>query len=344
MPPVEHGEPIRYRLFDRVLISPVPMPLLPELSEDQSSQSASRDQVVMEWTEGPGSTAPLSRITIGHPSGFEAYRTADGYDFKSIRGSWTATVDPAGRRVHVRLGHRTGHSPERTVSDDLTTAILTRLPALWGHVPLHAAAVLGPAGVVVLCGPSGSGKSTLGHYLARLPGWDLIDDDTVVLEPAGPAVDCWAMGSVPRLRLDAAAGLGVQGHALPGFTNGKIATATPRLASVRGTRLAVVIHLRTLRSTSGEATPDSIEFTRVRPAVAMSLLGKSAFSIDLRDPEWLASRFQLTREMAAHPTFTLQYAPGAISPEALSNHVVRAVRDVCPAPRRRETIDPARTH
>ncbi|MFM2438599.1 MAG: hypothetical protein RLZ55_1422 [Actinomycetota bacterium] len=347
MPPLDRGEPLRYRLFDRVLFSPVGLPLLAELSDDTPVPRSPGDQVVVEWTEGSGSTAPLSRITIGHPSGFEVFRTADGYDFTSIRGGWTATVDPAGRHVQVRLGRGMQQPAARSVADDLTTAILTRLPALWGLVPLHAAVVLGPAGVVVLCGPSGAGKSTLGHCLARRAGWHLVDDDTVILEPAdsdGSMMDCWAMGSTPRLRSDAAAGLGVQGRAILGFADGKIAADTPRIGSVRGFTSAVVIHLRPIPPETDEATTANIEFTRVRPAAAMSLLGKSAFSVDLRDRRWLARRFQFSRGMAAHPTFTLEYSPGVVGPEALSEHVVGAVQGAWAAPRISEQPGPAPRH
>ena len=67
-----------------------------------------------------------------------------------------------------------------------------------GGLALHAAAVHGGAGLVLLAGPHRAGKSTLATRLALEPGWTLWGDDVLPLRPDGQAV---ALGIRPRLRL-----------------------------------------------------------------------------------------------------------------------------------------------
>ena len=67
-----------------------------------------------------------------------------------------------------------------------------------GGLALHAAAVEGGAGLVVLAGPHRAGKSTLATGLALEPGWTLWGDDVLPLRRDGQAV---ALGIRPRLRL-----------------------------------------------------------------------------------------------------------------------------------------------
>jgi hypothetical protein len=64
---------------------------------------------------------------------------------------------------------------------------------------LHASAVAGPRGAVVLVGPSGSGKSTLAALLA-MEGFPLLADDGVRLESSGRQVRVHPTGSRLRLR------------------------------------------------------------------------------------------------------------------------------------------------
>ncbi len=72
-----------------------------------------------------------------------------------------------------------------------------------GREVLHASAVAGPDGAIVLCGVSGSGKSTLAWALATRPGFEQVADDAVVLmdiEPDGDGPRVLPLPHRPRLR------------------------------------------------------------------------------------------------------------------------------------------------
>src|SRR5512134_3155557 len=70
-----------------------------------------------------------------------------------------------------RTGERVEATPEPGVSPvAVSRAYRDALPLVLqarGSEVLHASAVLGPRGVVALCGASGSGKSTLAYALGR---------------------------------------------------------------------------------------------------------------------------------------------------------------------------------
>ncbi len=339
-----HGR-IAYRLFDRVLWSSRPVPLLQQVPAVGRGAAPTPRDVVVEYLVAPVSDAPRRAITIGHPRGYRVFGTQRGYVFESAAGGWTAAIEPTGRRVDVHLPPEvlSDASTSRSIADDLTTAILTRLPALWGAVPVHAAALLGPTGLVLLCGSSGAGKSTISHLLARLEGWTLVDDDTVALRVPGvdaegapdEGVEVVGLGSLPRLRADAAQALGVAGRPLPGFADGKVAVDTARAPAVRNTPIAAVFHLRPQGSTgAGQPASDGppgpepgarVRIARLRSAEALRLLGKAAFSVDLRDREWLALRFRTTRQCAIHPTYAVDYQRGLIAPQEFAAAVSDAV-------------------
>jgi hypothetical protein len=83
----------------------------------------------------------------------------------------------------------------------LLTRILPNVAIARGEEALHAAAVLGAAGVVAIVAPSGSGKTTLALELTRR-GWSLFADDTVVLARRGDAIEAHPAG--PFMNLAAA--------------------------------------------------------------------------------------------------------------------------------------------
>ncbi len=211
---------------------------------------------------------------------------------------------------------------------------------------------------MLLCGPSGAGKSTLSQHLTRLPGWSLVDDDTVSIRLDDGALErggytLCSMGTSPRLRADSAATLGVEGRPLPGFAGSKVAVETPRISEVGNVPIVGVFHLRPAphpfttgdegrgsavgddigshsedgvglsSACHGEGSPpfplaERTTLTRLRAAETMSLLGKSAFSMDLRDRDWLRVRFAFTQCLAQAPNQALAYQRGVDSPDDLA--------------------------
>jgi hypothetical protein len=87
----------------------------------------------------------------------------------------------------------------------------SRIEALWlssvlplvvqsrGREVLHASAVAGPSGVVVLCGPSGAGKSTLAGALA-MRGHELVADDALPFQVSDGAAVALPLRFSLRLR------------------------------------------------------------------------------------------------------------------------------------------------
>ncbi len=113
-----------------------------------------------------------------------------------IRGIGAFCLREGGARVDARPD--AGTDPD-LFARVLLDQVLPRALHLRGIPVLHASAVAGPRGAVVLVGPSGSGKSTLAALLA-LEGCPLLADDGVRLEPAGRRVLVHPTGSRLRLR------------------------------------------------------------------------------------------------------------------------------------------------
>jgi hypothetical protein len=84
------------------------------------------------------------------------------------------------------------------------------LPSAWQ--PVHAAAVAGPAGGVLLAGPSGSGKSTTALACVEA-GWSYAGDDFVAVTPGPPVARVENLYCSARLKPDMARRLGTFGVA-----------------------------------------------------------------------------------------------------------------------------------
>jgi hypothetical protein len=93
------------------------------------------------------------------------------------------------------------------VSEFLIRRVLPRLALLHGRLTLHAAAVRGAAGCLLLSGATGAGKSTLSTALAMTGSWRLLSDDVSILTPDGPRV--WPSGPGAYLTPTSVAGLGL---------------------------------------------------------------------------------------------------------------------------------------
>lgn len=90
-----------------------------------------------------------------------------------------ALIDPAVRLARYRLEPAFDTLPAKEQGDLLLLPLLHLLRTR-GISALHAAAVLSPAGAVLLAGESGRGKSTTAASLDAA-GWPLLADDVLLL-------------------------------------------------------------------------------------------------------------------------------------------------------------------
>jgi hypothetical protein len=93
------------------------------------------------------------------------------------------------------------------VSDAFERSVLPMALQALGGEALHASGVIGPSGVVALCGDSGAGKSTLACALSAR-GHVLWADDAVAFEVASAGVVAVPLPFRMKLRPDSAAVLG----------------------------------------------------------------------------------------------------------------------------------------
>jgi hypothetical protein len=131
-------------------------------------------------------------------------------DVTLFDGGLLVDVEPA--RYFISAGRDIVVEPKTaTMSRDIRGYLLGSALGAALHqrslLPLHANAIVGPAGAVAFAGPSGAGKSTLAAYLLG-QGYRVQSDDVSVVTPApdGPAVQ----PGVARIKLwnDALIGLG----------------------------------------------------------------------------------------------------------------------------------------
>ncbi|NMW22631.1 MAG: hypothetical protein HKK67_13630 [Chlorobiaceae bacterium] len=168
-----------YRLFDRHIFSSHELKLLHRVNHDLEPNH--RD-VLLEWSSDP--VMPEGPLCAGNERwGIFMLRAVEGLWAVLPRTGFAVWVPKNGTRltVHPDISQLANHDqsaqPCRDVANSLVTGLLSRLPSMWGEVPLHAALLKAPEGYVLLAGVSGVGKSTLGQFLARRHNWALLDDD-----------------------------------------------------------------------------------------------------------------------------------------------------------------------
>jgi hypothetical protein len=341
---------IGHRLFDRVVWTREPLRLLPE----GGAPSPVPGDVVLEWVDEPAEVSPEAPFVSGKMGDFCRRRTATGLAIDLRSSRIRVLCDPTGTRLSIHPLEPTqprltgGADPGQVVEppkstgirlaiDGLVTRLLCRLPALWGHVPLHSAALGSPAGLVLISGTSGAGKSTLSQYLARDHGWTLYDDDTNALVPDGPGMRIVPMGASGRLRADAAAGLGVTGEALPAYVGDKIAVgaATPEALRALPAHIVAVVHL--IRVPDSRPLPDNsgskIHVKPLRGPEALMMASRSTMPIDPRAPEWLALRMAVCARLAEAPTVIMASRMQDVTAREMAGQVAQLVSDSPPHPR-----------
>ncbi len=152
------------------------------------------------------------RVAIAFPDGATAaaFRAVAGHRLVSrppaIDLHLTIASHPSGYRVADGEGDETVLPDAAAVAVWLKNSILEAvLAARPGLIAVHAAALQGPRGVVLLAGSSGRGKTTVSAVL-NARGWALIADDVTLIDAGSPQIQGFPFafaakpGSWPVLR------------------------------------------------------------------------------------------------------------------------------------------------
>lgn len=194
---------MRYRIFDSVVDSDVP---LPELAPSRASRSDIRVQLrgPRERRSEAGWSIEEDEpwLTVGRRGGEWRLRFSDAVDF---------FVSDGGNVVRAAAPAR---FPDDSLRHLLVDQVLPLVLSARGRLILHGSAVRSPWGGILLLARSGGGKSTLAVTLAR-DGWKLLSDDYVRIRlGAGSAV---AVAAYPGARLwpDVLGGIAAPSSAMP---------------------------------------------------------------------------------------------------------------------------------
>jgi len=305
--------------FDRHLHSARPLRLLRETTAGPVAPG----DVVVEWSDEPA--AATGQLCAGELGSACAVLRADGGWWARLEGTGAVVWIPFGTGpivVHPDLDAEPGSG--RAAGDALVTGVLTRLPFRWGALPLHAATLRTPAGLVLLSGRSGWGKSTLAHRLSVDAGWALLDDDAACAVLDGPEPRVVPMGGRPRLRADALAAAGAAGESLSGFAGGKHALGWAADGDVRPAVPAAVVavcHLAPRTLAAGE--PPHLE--RLDVPAAVRAAATIPIGLDRGARWWVEARFRAGVAWASGRNLVVRYTPGDHRPHDVAALVAGAV-------------------
>lgn len=281
------------RLYDRSVLSDCDLELLPD------TEGAS-PVVRVRWHEGPIPVPAHTRAVPGDPRVITRWHRT-GYVIDLTEASLRILMDHSGHELDVHFTSAVAREPAAL---SLTTALLSRLPQLWGGLVLHAATLDSPQGIVVICGSTGAGKSTLAQYLVMSGGWSILDDDACWLRLTERGLRITPMGGYPRLRADAAARLGVSGEAVQGRAQTKFrlsAADSEALTRAHDQPVAGFVHLKNPEVTTREISND--------PRLMVNL-AQSSLIIDPTTPGFLAQAMRIGAAAAAHRHLVIPVVPG----------------------------------
>ncbi len=221
----------------------------------------------------------------------------DGWVFRSSTLNIDVTVSGDGRRLRCHCDDPRSDG----VSEFLIRRVLPRLALLHGRLTLHAAAVRGADGCLLLSGATGAGKSTLSTALAMTGGWRLLSDDVSILTPDGPSV--WPSGPGAYLTPTSVAGLGLD-PASGGADPSRSGKAWFAAGEAIGEALPVA-GLVFLNRTDPQAPPRLSPLPR---PVALRRAWRQVIRFNPLDPQESGRLFeQLTRLVWRAPAFQLDY-------------------------------------
>ena len=171
---------------------------------------------MVEWSDDTLSL-PEGSTTVMDSAWFTTHRLPQRYVFDVHHAQIRVDISEDGRQLCVHpLSHESSTSGVDP-ADAIVTNVLSRLPSLWGDLPVHSACLDVGSGLLLLCAVSGTGKSTLSQLLARRRGWTILDDDTSVVRVHDDEMKLLPMGARSRVRMDAAAELDLVGEPLHGY-------------------------------------------------------------------------------------------------------------------------------
>lgn len=306
---MNHGR-TAFQLFDRRVWSDRPLRLL--APADTTSATADSD-VIVEWSDHP-LELPSGSTTVMNSAWFTTHRLPQRYLFDVHKACLRVDITEGGR--HLRVHPLVADASESVAdpADTLVTNVLSRLPSVWGEVPLHSACLDVGHGLLLLCAMSGTGKSTLSQHLTRAHGWPILDDDTsLVRVVVGGTLQVVPMGARSRIRADAAADLGLVGEPLSGYAGGK--QVLPRVEfdadRVTSQGVAVVVHVLALPADAdGEPAMSTVQGAATSGLVS---LVRSTTPIDPLAPGHREALLRVGALLAARPTWLLTYRRGAAS-------------------------------
>ena len=305
---MNHGR-TAFQMFDRRVWSDRPLRLL--APADSTSPAADSDMFV-EWNDHT-LEVPSGSTTVMNSAWFTTHRFPQRYVFDMHYAGLRVDITDSGRhvRVHPLTADVSGRLSDP--ADTLVTNVLSRLPSVWGEVPLHSACLDVGHGLLLLCAMSGTGKSTLSQHLTRAHGWPILDDDTSVVRVVGGALQVVPMGARSRIRADAADDLGLVGEQLTGYAGGK--QMLPRVAfdreRVARQSVAAVVHVLAVPAETEGVLPMST----MQGAATSGLVSlvRSTTPIDPLAPGHRQELLRVGALMAARPTWLLTYQRGAVS-------------------------------
>ena len=312
-----------YRLFDRHIFSSHELKLLHRVTHD--IEPGHRD-VLLEWSSDP--VLPEGPLCAGRENwGIFVLRAAEGVWAVLPRTGFVVWVPKCGTRLTVHPDvnqlavHETMALPCRDVVNSLVTGLLSRLPSMWGDVPLHAALLKTPEGYVLLARMSGIGKSTLGQLLARRHGWILLDDDACVASITGGELKVIPMGGMTRLRADAANRMQLSGPLLSGYADGKVMVQVEQSALCLPEWRPVVALFHLSRNNEHSTNHSSNSYiSRLDTVNAVTQAATTAIGLDRESFQWRTNRFHVAAQFGKIANFLLRYDQSQ-TPEAVTDDI-----------------------
>lgn len=222
-----------YTLYGLTVCLPFSCPFLPEVENNEEPDVVMVHGVVPK--ELPDALATHDTWEMGF-----CWQAAPGrFLVKGGRRSGRFLVEEGGR---ITL-QRNPEAVEELILFHLLHPVAAALFRQRGLLTLHASAVQGESGAIILCGPSGAGKSTTLTALLQ-DGYSMISDDlTVVQLDDGGCIK--ALAGPPRMHLceDAAHRLGFAVEELdkhPARSSKRTVTTTGRVCAVPLQKLCIL--------------------------------------------------------------------------------------------------------
>ena len=312
-----------YRLFDRHIFSSRELKLLHGVNYEIEPD---RRDVLLEWSSDP--VLPEGQLCAGHESwGICVLRATEGLWAVLPRTGFVVWVPKCGTRltVHPDLSQMSNHEqtaqPCRDVVNSLVTGLLSRLPAMWGELPLHTAMLKAPKGCIMLAGVSGIGKSTLSQQLARRHGWRLLDDDACMASIYCGELKVTPMGGMARLRADAAVRLQLSGPLLSGYADGKIMVQVEKSALFlpEWRPVLALFHLSRINEHPTNHT-SNLYISRLDTIPAVTQAAKTALSLDRESILWRTNRFHVAAQFGKIANYSIKYNQTQ-TPEEVSDDI-----------------------